>query len=321
MKGVYKFWDGQETNYLINSYNDFVLAKEIAKKLGRNVGSVERKIRTLESNGQIMSRGRGNYGRSIAKDFTPTPEPSYIEDLHIEGDAIICSDTHVPFWNEKLFGYMFKIAKKFLPNKKRQLILDGDFINLDSFSRWITGFRGRENTEREMNIATYVLDKCLEVFDKIYWIQGNHEDRLMAQLGGQISAKRFLRMFTTAKQEKHIVFSDYPFCTLNKTYKIVHPKNYGDRGGQVPADLADKYDCHIISGHNHQFGMQLSKNGKWIGADHGMSGDPEKIEYHQKNITRNRTWQIGFSMVKNNYLYLFNLYQTDWNFWLNKLKL
>ena len=117
---------------------------------------------------------------------------------------------------------------------------------------------------------------------------------------------------------KRIKVSDYPYCEVDEKIRIVHPANYSGEGGKIPTALCSKFEKNIISGHNHQVGIQTSLSGKYWGMDHGWSGDEKKIEYYKMQINTSRTWQNGFSMVKNGKPYLFPLKFTDWDYWLGK---
>lgn len=311
----------EEDDYIIAQYKNGVAMSPIARALKRSFNSVKARLEALSCCGAIERKGKGSAGNNMSEPFSREETPDYNKFFRITGDAISVSDAHVPYWHRQLFEYIFAIGKKFLPKGKRILIFNGDLLNLDSFSRWVTGSRGVSYTEQELNSCTNLLRKCLTVFDKIYWTVGNHENRLHTQMGGNVQAERFLKMITTAEIEKKVEFSSYPYSILNGKIRITHPKNYGGTGGAVPTKLADKHNMNVVGGHNHNWGWQASYNGKNWGLDQGMGGDPEKLEYHQKNDTTNRTWQIGFTLYLNSYAYPFNLNFTDFNFWLKKIKL
>lgn len=308
---IVKYWNPQEVTFLIQAYEKGAKASDIAKALGRSMNSINKKCQGLIGDG-ILTPKIKKESDFKGLEFKPIEQERHVNFLRLTGDAISVSDVHVPFWDKRLLSYMLETAKKFVI---KQLVINGDWLNMDSFSHWVTGFRGRKETETELLSASYYLVQCLKVFKKIYITSGNHEDRLFKILEGQIPHHTFLKMIT---DDDRVIKSDYSYCDLGDTIRIVHPKNYGDRGGVVPTDLADKYEKHIISGHNHQWGIQVSKNGKWLGIDQGMGGDPEKIEYHQKSITRNRTWQQGFTLIKNYIPTPLNLRHTNWKLFLSR---
>lgn len=320
MRKTYSFWEPDETLYLIDQYNAGVMIAPIAIELGRNIGSLSRKLDDLAVRGTVTRRDNTHIGlRAVIRRFEP-PTREYNECLYLTGDAMSLSDSHLPYHSESVFAHAIAIGKKYL-KKPRQLILNGDFLNLDGFSKYVTGYRGLKNTMQELNCATRMLKRLLETFDKIYWSQGNHEDRLLTQLGGSITASTFLKMITTAEIERHVIFSDYPYVILNDTWRITHPKNYSGRGGQVPSAIADINDMNVVGGHTHAWGMQTSVNGKHLAIDQGLSADPVKLEYHAKGETTNRAWNQGFTLYLNNHAYLFSERFTDWNFWLKKVSL
>ena len=251
-------FSNKENEYIIRQYNLGVKRVAIAKALCRSSNSVKAQLENLDSRGLITRRGKAFRGLDFAEPFVIEETPNYDKFFRITGDAISASDAHVPYWHKDLFEYIFAIGKKFLPKGKRILIFNGDLLNLDSFSHWVTGSRGVSYTEREMNACTKLLEKCLQVFDKIYWTMGNHENRLNTQMGGNVPAERFLKMITTAEIEKKVEFSSYPYSILNDTWLIGHPKGYSERGGQMASDICDVFEKNVVLGHNHALGMQCS---------------------------------------------------------------
>ena len=307
-----RLWDPSEITYLISEYGSGVKLTKIARALGRSKASCHSKVCELKVEGTIPSGREREFHNDDPNKFTPAPERKFTDFIKVYGDVICISDVHIPFWHRKLFEYVLAIAVKF---KIKTLIINGDFLNLDSFSRWVSGFKGKEDTMLELKTASFFLIKALKVFSKIYITQGNHEDRLLRQLEGQIPNSVWFRMLHE-EVGKRIIVSDYPYIQVNDSWKIVHPKNYGGIGGKIPSEIADCEGMNIISGHNHQFGIAVSKNGKYVGIDHGCSCDPEQIEYYNYSVTTGRKWQPGFSMIRNNKGYAFSLNHTDWDFWL-----
>jgi len=315
-----KPWTPQEVTFLIRERANGVRNAAIARELQRPLASVENKARHLVSAGH-MSNASGTRGflQTVNK-YEPPEEPNFDGFLELQGDFISVSDVHVPFWKIELFERLFSVARKF---KIKLLIINGDFLNMDAFSRWPTANKGRDHMETEFTKADYVLGKCLKVFDKIVITMGNHEERLFKSLLGQINPERFFKMLHTEisttkhpKKNAKVQVSDYPYCIVNGKWLVGHPAGFSGRGGSMPADIADKYEMNVILGHNHQYGVQMSLSGKYQGIDQGMGADGLKVEYSQKSLNKYRTWQNGFTMVKNNYAYPFNLRFTDWDFWL-----
>lgn len=291
----------------------------IAKSLGKTVSSVSWKVKDLIGRGVLerLPDWKGN-GRKIIE-YAPVPSelPDFNTFFRIESDFMSVSDVHCPYWHEGLFAHLIRVGKL---SKIKNLIINGDFLNFDPFSHYTTGNRGLKVTELEWNSAAGLLARLLAQFEKIYIVAGNHEARLFKHLNGQVPMNRFFKMLHGAIRfdSSRVHVSDYSYMDAvsgDRLWKIIHPITYGDRGGTVPTDLCDKYEANIISGHNHQWGVQMSKNGKYMGIDQGCACDPLKIEYAQMNLTKFRTWQNGFTMVKNGFPTLFNLQFTDWLKW------
>ena len=315
-----KGWTPEQVQFVIDQRAKNVKIDAIAKSLDKSYDSVSNKLKGLVCSGKVNRIGHVSPSslRNVADKYVPAVQPNYDQFFKLKGDAMVISDVHVPFHHIELIELLMKVAIKF---KVKTLIIPGDFLNGDAFSRFATGFRGEVNQEIEFNDADYILTKLLKVFDRIVWTTGNHEDRYYKAFGGSIPHVRFLNMIndqitSNLDDKKRIKVSNYPYSELNESWLIGHPQNFGSSGGTVPARIADKYEKNIICGHNHQFGMQMSMSGKYIGIDHGCGADPLKIEYYMKGFNTYRTWQNGFTMILNNKPYVFNLKMTDWNWWL-----
>ena len=310
---INKPWTPNEVTFLIAEYSKGIKQQRISRALGRSLGSVHNKITELIASGNIhQAIGKSNYTDALPEKFILQDEKKHTDFLKIHGNTINISDVHIPFWHRDLFDKVIKVAKKF---KIQNLIINGDFLNMDSFSRWVSGFSGQTDTLRELDTANYFLIQALKTFKKIYLTSGNHEDRLFKTLKGQIPQSYFLRMIND-EIGKRIIVSDYAYCHVNDIWLIGHPSSFSDRGGQTPSEIADVTDMNVILGHNHQFGIQTSRNGKHVGIDHGCSCDPIQIEYYSKGVTKGRRWQPGFSMIYNNKGYAFSYNFSDWKFWL-----
>lgn len=315
-------WSGKEVTFLIAQRSRGVSAAAIAKELGRSLAAVNGKALELTATGQIekiplhLSNNRISH---IIEGNLPE-ELSYDGELHLTGDFISVSDVHVPYWNRDLFDRLFKIATKF---KIKRLIINGDFLNGDAFSRWPTGNKGADYQEREFTAAEFVLAKCLNTFKEIVYTMGNHEERFKKALMCQVQEGRLFGMLKTQiSTESHpnpkakIRLSSYPYCIVDEKWFVCHPSVFSQLGGKVPSEIADIEQMNVIAGHNHQFGIQCSRSGKYIGIDQGMACDGSKVEYYKMSVNTYKKWQNGFTMVKNGFPYVFNLKFTDWNYWL-----
>ena len=309
-----KPWSANDEYALIEFFNQGAALGHIAKAMGRTLASVSEKTRQLRSIGWIRYHEPAKEKIEVQKLHDAYLSDQVHEDfLKVTGDAITASDWHVPFQSKPLIAYLIKIAEKF---KIKKLIINGDFFNMDSFSSWVNKIRGHDWTQFELRQAAQMFTLLLDTFETIYITKGNHEDRFIKVVEGQLGMKDIVRMVSDAKAEKRLIGSDYDYCLLNNSYLVIHPKTYGGQGGKVPAEVAAIKHKHVISGHNHLWGIQFSKDGKYMGIDQGMAGDPKKIDYHQTSVSTAPAWQNGFTMIKDNYPYLFNLKMTDWSWWL-----
>jgi predicted phosphodiesterase len=88
------------------------------------------------------------------------------------GKLVVISDLHVPFIEKSLF-------KEFIKREKKEadvLVIAGDFVNFDIFSRFITGDKTR--ADEEIKIAKEYIEELCSFKIPIIYLTANHELRL-----------------------------------------------------------------------------------------------------------------------------------------------
>lgn len=311
-----KPWTAKDITELIKMRGEGATLSVIAYRQERSAESVAWKVKQLISQGKLHAATH-----HVRKDYkaphtiTLPHEPNFDHFFRIRSDTLNISDIHFPYPHRELFFNFLKVAEK---QKIRTCVANGDLANLDSMSRFATAARGGHEFEKELVQIQVYLDQLLKVFDNIYITQGNHEDRFFKWVHGTINHERFWKMIHD-EVGKRIHVSDYKFSEVTsggKKWLIGHPDAFAQAGGSTPAAIADIRQANIITGHNHMWGVQISKSGHYVGIDHGCACNPKKIEYYAKGFSKLSVWQNGFSMIKNGFGYAFNWDKTDWSRWI-----
>ena len=120
--------------------------------------------------------------------------PQFTGALQLAGDFMVCNDVHIPATNWAFADRMIDVAEAHLP-RPRKLIIAGDLINGDAMSHWADLVLCTPLAD-ELDYARQFLHHLSGTFAEIYVIRGNHENRLILGMKGQLHAPQFWSMFT-----------------------------------------------------------------------------------------------------------------------------
>lgn len=240
----------------------------------------------------------------LIEDFLP-PSEGLIErftPLVRVGNAIISADYHVPLHDPDLINKMIEVARK---HEIKQLIIAGDFWNMDTFSTFLP-----EQPEAAWPIehreGIRVMRTLLNTFDEVDFTWGNHDFRLVRKLGYKKSYKECMDwtfQVLTDEEKAKIRISDldymnyYPTGVEGRKFRVCHPSNYSSVPLAVPKKLAPKYNCSIMSAHSHHFSLGVAPNGYDLMIELGGFFDKKRTEYIQRT-NDNHEWTQGFVMLK-----------------------
>ena len=229
----------------------------------------------------------------------------------LSGDWMIVGDVHVPTTDYELAALVGLVAKRHL-KKPRNLLIAGDFWNMDAFSNY-TALVPLPTWAEEMKAGEQLLTEWLEEFDRIILLEGNHERRLVKLTGGEVWPEMLYR-------DPHIEFSRYPYAIIQSNtgeWRVTHPKQYSKQPMNLASYLALKFRQNIISFHEHHFGLTYDEFGRHIIINGGGLFDPKKVAYVQLDDSKTPAMVPGFVMLKGGYPYLFGKGSlTDWTRWL-----
>jgi hypothetical protein len=235
-----------------------------------------------------------------------SPMRSFNDFWKLEGEDgfIIAGDAHAPFYSAKWCNRGINVARKFGIKK---LLIAGDGLDMHSFSGW--GADPKLNWEDESKAAAAWLWVLYHSFEKIYWLRGNHEDRISRKTDWQVSAIDPIRSLLLKHADEigepflydpgKIKVSGYPKCIVDNEWEVVHPKAYSKLPLRVANSIALKRNMNVIVAHSHHAAQGFSDDGRHVIIDSGGWFDEDLIEYVSKSETTHPNWQPGFVVYKN----------------------
>ena len=225
--------------------------------------------------------------------FPESPTQDYNGNIQITcPSAIVIGDCEIPDHDREIFAMAVEMAHRL---SIRTLIINGDFIEADAFSKWPKISDTGQKFPVEIDLARATIKEFLKYFNEIYVTSGNHERRLARGTSGAV----WLNMLMEGQPQMQI--SEYAHMIMETpagTWLICHPANYSRIPLSTARELAAIKQCHILAAHNHHLSMGHDRSGKWWIVDGGCCRNPEKTGYKQMNINTFPQWIPGFTIIK-----------------------
>lgn len=199
--------------------------------------------------------------------------PRWNDPLCINQDCLIIGDPHTPFHSGRWLQQCLELAAHW---HTPVCILAGDGPDVMGLS---TFGRDPKITLAEEQKAWWELERTLlGVFEEVYWLMGNHEERLARALSWQLSPSEAIENnFVSNKERVHV--TGYHWCLVYDQLQVEHPQNVSVMPGSVAAKLAVKYRKDIAAFHGHKFGVVQDISGRNVAMDIGPCADPAKLAY------------------------------------------
>ena len=234
--------------------------------------------------------------------------------VSVQGDAIVTSDWHIPHHHEELMTRMLHVAEAL---KIKQLVINGDFLNEDAFSRW-PSHPFNVGWQTEKYIARDVLQTLVKTFDRIYYILDNHDRRILArhERPADFTEDDLMDIMldaTTRGVVRASIF--YHHITINDTWRVTSPKEYRRAKLSLPSRLAQLHHTNIISGGDHLFGLGVDDSARYVIANNCCMVNPAEVPYINVQDTSFPQWSPGFYAIVDNVLHPFVLHENLWPTW------
>jgi predicted phosphodiesterase len=236
--------------------------------------------------------------------------------LYIEGDALVVGDVHVPYTDWEFTGLVGAIAKKHL-KKPRQLVIAGDFFNLDIFSDYANLITG-PGWKEEKHAAQALAQEWAEIFDKIYFMAGNHDRRVSRKTDGEMDIHDLTELLSVNVRKIQASVLGYGnLGSAGVTWRITHAKQYSINKLTVASELANKYQSNVISFHEHHLAQGWDRYHRYVVVNGGSLILQSSVPYCSLDDNKMPNFCTGFVMVKRGCPYLFGKAPyTDWERWL-----
>lgn len=254
-------------------------AAEIALRLGLSASSVRGRL----------SRSRDteleDLRRQVAELTAQLEEQHDADDLELgqpwvlQGDFMVVGDVHIDTLNTRMRDAMLAVAEKHLPTPRR-LILAGDTFTADAFSLY-DAVVPRALFPKEVRDVGLFFERCLEVFEAIYIMPGNHDWRVSKRTNAAIVFPMLIRM---ASSDPRILVSQFSWLKVqcgDVEWRITHGSNYSVNQLVVADTYASKYKANIISFHEHHLAKGWDRFKTYVVVNGGGLFDPLRIVYSQ----------------------------------------
>ena len=229
----------------------------------------------------------------------------------VVGNCLIVGDVHLPTSDYALIDQMFLTAHKL---GLTQMVIAGDLINADVFTTFDHEMPPIE-FEDEEEIAGRFLSRCTTQFERVVFIQGNHERRVNKRSKGQLDAKALARILSRYADD--IDVSPYGECVIisnGQRWHTFHQRNYSKIKGRVGNILAQKYQSNVVVWHQHHVSKLMDDWGRYVVIDGGGTHDDKTMAYVQLTPSTSPVMTRGFVVIIDGVGHVFTPYEafTDW---------
>lgn len=221
-------------------------------------------------------------------------------------DCYILADLHAPYFHTMALTHALIDAQA---SGIKTCVLLGDAIDNDAWSFYLSNSAPGNQGQVDAHIeACYKMFYAIcGVFDKVYWVMGNHELRPLKLLSKRLGFDHWSRIFLTHSRLPSLTAK---VDTVPRYYMVLdghhggkwelhHQRNYSTLPGRVAQRLGAKQECNVITAHEHRaavsFSGTVSRN--WSVACPAML-DPRKIEYTQIRATLHPAENVGWVVLR-----------------------
>jgi predicted phosphodiesterase len=282
----------------------------------------------------------------------PSHYPRYDTPLRVIDDGpgvAIINDLHAPYHNAEFTNKVLELAYYW---GIRKLVLGGDFSDQHSVSKFGAEFkastkingdailevmRNSRLTDRErakflnlMEQAGFIgLDDGLSgelaslrnvllqfnnQFTDIYTVMGNHDDRSLRRIDKDLTPRDLLTFLLGGKAPQWHIEPFY-YCEVMSGGEKYHIEHQHGTSINIAAQLAAKFGCHTICGHNHAWSVGRDISGRYFAINSGHCGDELRMFYAASRHNARPAHVPGAVIIRDGFPWVLN----EWSPW-DKLK-
>lgn len=206
----------------------------------------------------------------------------YNKPPRIDESCLLIGDSQIPFHDAHFINNVKQVAFAYGVKVCGWV---GDMIDMSAMSIFLT--QENKDLKKELDEDEEYLCQLADGFERVVFLAGNHEDRIMRMLEHWMGAERLGKLLGLSGGI--VEMSDYYYIHIGNTWQATHPKNTSRIAGRIPSILAEKYNRNTVSFHGHLTGQIQSMNGKLVGIDAGITADPLRLEY---SMVRQSTYPV-----------------------------
>jgi len=269
--------------------------------------------RTLQAWARMMGLPRkqvidsGSNGAALV--FPTNPGEEYSDFIKLKADRVmIIGDCEIPDHDVEMFEHVVSAARHF---KIDTLIINGDFVSNDAFSKWARVHAYRLMFRDQVDLTALTLRVFLQTFKHIIYLPGNHERWLPKAVDGEITMKDILG------EIPGLEISDYPYLYLTSAGQeifVCHQREYRRIPLSAPITICQSRHIHCWCGHTHRQCFGWDPSGKYWLIEGGHCRSEPHTLYKRMEVTGHPKWNSGFGMIIDGFPYLIDRNNLD--FWL-----
>lgn len=149
----------------------------------------------------------------------------------------------------------------------------------------------------EWHVARIAIKQMCKQFDRLVWIMGNHEGRLLRQVQSPMLPDDIKRLFLG--DDSRVTIAPYYFCKILSSgieWQVIHPKSSAKGDAKW---YASKFLVNTIMAHNHQLVMQKDRSGKYWAIESGCVVDETRLPYVAQRQTKADMHLLGATIIRN----------------------
>ncbi len=235
----------------------------------------------------------------------------------VEGNCIVTGDYQLPTTDWKLAELVLDVAKA---TGVKTLLIVGDWVNCDvlsSYDQIIPPIPLSVEIQASVRLAR----RYASWFDTMILALGNHEHRMVRLMKGDIGNSALGRLLGATDGKLRITpYSHIEIHSGGQVWRATHQAAYSKIKGRVGDTLAQKFQCHVITHHQHHVAKMMDSFGRYVVIDNGGIFDADKMAYVRLRDTTLPEPTKGFTVILNGTGHLITPYTafTDLGLWLRQ---
>lgn len=238
--------------------------------------------------------------------FQESTLPYYTNWITLKSDNfIVLSDCESPGYDAKVLNMVCWMGSEL---GIEDLILGGDIIANDTWSKWAKMTRTAVSYREELGPTIDLVNKFRRIYERIKWITGNHERRFAYQCDGELTVGDLIQ------SETDVEFSEYAHCDVESCtgrIRVMHQDNYSKVPLSVPYEIASNQLCHVACTHTHRLALGMDRSNSFQIAECGHGRSVEQTPYINLRQNRMPKWNHGFLLVMGGAFQIVNRYNFE----------